>query len=65
VGASAALSYAIVLHALNLVPYIVLGAVALGRLGIRTRELTAPADDIRSLVALDGLEGSSSDARTR
>ncbi len=45
VGASAALSYAIVLHALNLVPYLVLGAVALGRLGVRARDLTRSVDE--------------------
>ena len=46
VGASAALSYAIVLHALNLVPYILLGAIALGRLGLRARDLRASVDEV-------------------
>jgi hypothetical protein len=45
VGASAALSYAIVLHALNLVPYILLGAVALGRLGLRARDLSPASEE--------------------
>ncbi len=43
VGAEVALSYVLVLHALNVVPYLALGAFALGRLGLRARDLRAPA----------------------
>ena len=37
-----ALSYGLVLHAVNLVPYLVLGAFALGRIGLSGRELLRP-----------------------
>ena len=36
-----ALGYGIALHAVNLVPYLVLGAIGLARLGLRTRDLLA------------------------
>jgi hypothetical protein len=39
VGATSALSYALVLHAVNLLPFLVLGAIGILRLGLREREL--------------------------
>ena len=42
-AASLALSYGLVLHAVNLFPYLVLGMVAVGRLGLSGRELLRPA----------------------
>jgi uncharacterized membrane protein YbhN (UPF0104 family) len=42
VPAALALSYGLVLHAVNLIPYLVLGALALGRLGLTGRELLHP-----------------------
>ena len=39
VRGSAAISFALVLHALNVLPYLLLGAPALGRLGLRARDV--------------------------
>jgi uncharacterized protein (TIRG00374 family) len=43
VGATTALSYALVLHAVNLLPFLILGAIGILHLGLRGRELHAPA----------------------
>jgi uncharacterized protein (TIRG00374 family) len=48
VSASAALSFGLVLHAVNLFPYILLGLVALARMGLSGREL------LHASVASDG-----------
>ena len=42
VGSSVALSFALVVHAVNLVPYLILGTIGLTRLGMRSSEVLHP-----------------------
>jgi uncharacterized membrane protein YbhN (UPF0104 family) len=43
ISATSALSFALVLHAVNLLPFLALGAAGILHLGLRGRELRAPA----------------------
>jgi hypothetical protein len=45
VDGSLALSYGLVVHAVNVIPVLVLGAVGIARLGLSRRDLVAGAEE--------------------